>query len=143
MTATKEQLVAFMAAEFPQSRCEVETVGADRATVSRRIGPDDLRPGGTVSGPVLMAVADVALYVAIRGRIGIVPLAVMTSLTVNFLRKPSAEAGIIAECRQCQRASSAAPAYFINHPFGPTAQRLAAPAKPTVSTRVRSSLGLG
>ena len=60
MTATKEQLVAFMAAEFPQSRCEVETVGADRATVSRRIGPDDLRPGGTVSGPVLMAVADVA-----------------------------------------------------------------------------------
>lgn len=98
MTATKEQLVAFMAAEFPQSRCEVETVGADRATVSRRIGPDDLRPGGTVSGPVLMAVADVALYVAILGRIGIVPLAVTTSLTVNFLRKPSAEARIIAEC---------------------------------------------
>jgi acyl-coenzyme A thioesterase PaaI-like protein len=98
MTATKEQLVAFMAAEFPQSRCEVDTVGADRATVSRRIGPDDLRPGGTVSGPVLMAVADVALYVAILGRIGIVPLAVTTSLTVNFLRKPSAEARIIAEC---------------------------------------------
>lgn len=84
MTATKEQLVAFMAAEFPQSRCEVDTVGADRATVSRRIGPDDLRPGGTVSGPVLMAVADVALYVAILGRIGIVPLAVTTSLTVIF-----------------------------------------------------------
>ena len=98
MPATKEELVAFMAAEFPQSRCEVEAVGNDRATVSRRVGPDDLRPGGTVSGPVLMAVADVALYVAILGKIGIVPLAVTTSLTINFLRKPAAAARIIAEC---------------------------------------------
>ena len=57
-----------------------------------------MRPGGTVSGPVLMSIADVALYVAILGKIGIVSLTVTTSLTINFLRKPSAEARIIAEC---------------------------------------------
>lgn len=88
-----------MAAEFPQSKCVVEAVGNDGATVSHHVGPDELRPGGTVAGPVLMGVADVALYVAILGKIGIVPLAVTTSLTINFMRKPAADARIIAECR--------------------------------------------
>jgi acyl-coenzyme A thioesterase PaaI-like protein len=46
-----------------------------------------------------MGVADLALYVAILGKIGIVPLAVTTSLTINFLRKPSAQARIIGECK--------------------------------------------
>ena len=46
-----------------------------------------------------MGIADVALYVAILGRIGIVPLAVTTSLTINFLRKPTAKSLIIAECK--------------------------------------------
>ena len=68
------------------------------ATLSHEIGINELRPGGTVSGPVMMAVADVAIYVAILGRIGIVPLTVTTSLTINFLRKPSADSRIIAEC---------------------------------------------
>ena len=47
----------------------------------------------------MMGIADVALYVAILGRIGIVPLAVTTSLTINFLRKPTAKSRIIAECK--------------------------------------------
>lgn len=97
--ATKDEVTAFMAAEFPQSRCRVEEVGHGGATVSHPIGPDELRPGGTVSGPVLMGVADVALYVAVLGEIGIVPLAVTTSLTINFLRKPSADRRIIGVCR--------------------------------------------
>ena len=63
------------------------------------MGTDELRPGGTVAGPVLMAVADVALYVAILGEIGIVPLTVTTSLNINFLRKPSAERSIIGVCK--------------------------------------------
>jgi acyl-coenzyme A thioesterase PaaI-like protein len=46
-----------------------------------------------------MTVADVALYVAILGRIGIVPLAVTTSLTINFLRKPTAGKGIVGVCQ--------------------------------------------
>jgi len=99
LPATKEDIAAFMVAEFPQSKCVVEAVGNRGATVSHHIGPDELRPGGTVSGPVLMSVADTALYVAILGEIGIVPLTVTTSLTINFLRKPSAEARIIGECK--------------------------------------------
>ncbi|MCY1529493.1 Thioesterase superfamily protein [compost metagenome] len=63
------------------------------------MGEADLRPGGTVSGPTLMAIADVALYVALLGEIGIVPLAVTTSLTINFLRKPEARQRIRGECR--------------------------------------------
>ena len=98
MSATKEQIVAFMAAEFPQTKCVVESVNDKGAVLSHDIGIDELRPGGTVSGPVLMSIADVAIYVAILGRIGIVPLTVTTSLTINFLRKPSSEARIIADC---------------------------------------------
>lgn len=96
---TREALAAFLAAEFPQSTCTVEALGRDTATVRQRVGQGELRPGGTVSGPVMMAVADVALYAAILGRIGIVPLAVTTSLAINFLRKPSADRDILGVCR--------------------------------------------
>lgn len=99
MSASKAEVVAFMAQEFPQSKYHVEAVGGGGATISHAVGPDELRPGGTVSGPVLMGLADVALYVAILGEIGIVPLAVTTSLNINFLRKPAADAQIIGECR--------------------------------------------
>lgn len=98
MSATKAEIIAFMAAEFPQAKCKVEAVSEQGAILSHEIGADELRPGGTVSGPVLMSVADVAIYVAILGRIGIVPLTVTTSLNINFLRKPSADARIIAKC---------------------------------------------
>src|SRR5690242_3812978 len=97
--ATKEEVTAFIAAEFPQTKCVVREVGNGGATVSHEIGPSELRPGGTVSGPVLMGVADVALYVALLGEIGIVPLAVTTSLTINFLRKPVADKSIIGVCK--------------------------------------------
>jgi acyl-coenzyme A thioesterase PaaI-like protein len=96
---TKAEIVDFLAREFPQSKCVVEEVGERSATVSHPIGPAQLRPGDTVSGPLLMAVADVALYVAILGTIGLVPLAVTTSLTINFLRKPSSRNPIIGVCR--------------------------------------------
>ncbi len=98
MSATKEEIIAFMALEFPQTKCVIEAVGDNGATLLHDIGINELRPGGTVAGPVLMSIADVAIYVAILGKIGIVPLTVTTSLTINFLRKPSAEARIIADC---------------------------------------------
>ena len=89
--ATQTEISEFLASAFPQSKCVVVKVGNASATVSHSVGVDELRPGGTVAGPVLMAVADVALYVAILGEIGIVPLTVTTSLNINFLRKPSAD----------------------------------------------------
>ncbi len=97
--ATLQQISDFMAESFPQSKVSIEAVDADSATVRHRIGVEELRPGGTVAGPVLMAVADAALYVAIFGRLGIVPLAVTTSLTVNFLRKPSSGQDIVGVCK--------------------------------------------
>ena len=96
---TKSEIMDFLAREFPQNKCVVEEVGNGTATVIQEVSTEHLRPGGTVSGPVLMAVADVALYVAILGTIGIVPLAVTTSLTINFLRKPSPGNPIAGVCR--------------------------------------------
>jgi acyl-coenzyme A thioesterase PaaI-like protein len=96
---SKADIVDFLAREFPQSRCVVEEVGERSATVSHPVGTAQLRPGGTVSGPLLMTVADVALYVAILGTIGLVPLAVTTSLNINFLRKPSPHHPIAGVCR--------------------------------------------
>ena len=97
--ATKEEVAAFITAEFPQTKCVIQEVGNRGATVTHAVGPNELRPGGTVAGPVLMGLADVALYVAILGEIGIVPLTVTTSLTINFLRKPAADKSIVAVCK--------------------------------------------
>ncbi|MFW6092441.1 MAG: PaaI family thioesterase [Pseudomonadota bacterium] len=87
-----------MAEEFPGSRLTIVEVGDRRATVRRGVTGDDVRPGGTVSGPTLMALADTALYVAIHATLGIVPLAVTSSLNINFLRRPSPESDLIGEC---------------------------------------------
>ena len=97
--ATKEEISAFIAAEFPQTRVRVLEVGNRACRVLHEVGRGELRPGGTVSGPVMMATADVALYVAILGEIGIVPLTVTTSLSFNFMRKPSADRRIIGVCK--------------------------------------------
>jgi acyl-coenzyme A thioesterase PaaI-like protein len=97
--ASKQEISAFIAREFPQTRVQVLEAGGMSATVAHEVGPNELRPGGTVSGPVMMATADVALYVAILGEIGIVPLTVTTSLSFNFMRKPSADRRIIGVCR--------------------------------------------
>jgi uncharacterized protein (TIGR00369 family) len=99
---TREEVEAFFAREFPQvheqGRYHVEAVGPLSARV--RLGFDErhLRPGGTLSGPAMMALADLALYVAILANIGPVGLAVTTNLSFNFLRKPSRR-DLIAECR--------------------------------------------
>ncbi len=57
-----------------------------------------IRPGGTISGPTMMALADFAMYVGVLASIGPVPLAVTINLSINFLRKPAAR-DLIAECR--------------------------------------------
>jgi len=49
---------------------------------------DGLRPGGTIAGPVMMGLADAALYAVVIANIGMVELAVTTNFSINFLRKP-------------------------------------------------------
>ena len=95
---SKEELAAFLKTEFPQTKCTIDDIWHRGASLRHEIGYDELRPGGTVSGPTLMAVADVALYVAILGEIGLVALAVTTNLTINFLRKPRADKDLVAKC---------------------------------------------
>ena len=95
----KEEISEFMAKEFPQCKTIIEEVGDRGSIVRQHIGIDELRPGGTVSGPVLMMVADTALYVAILGEIGIVALAVTTSFNINFIRKPTSNCDVLGVCK--------------------------------------------
>jgi acyl-coenzyme A thioesterase PaaI-like protein len=66
--------------------------------VRRPFNESALRPGGTISGPVMMAVADFTMYVAVLSAVGWVPLAVTTNLNINFLKKPGAR-DLLAEAR--------------------------------------------
>lgn len=94
-----DEIVAFLTQDFPQMLVDVISVGEGTARVRHIVTEADLRPGGTISGPCMMGLADVALYIAILGEIGIVPLAVTTNLNVTFLRKPHGESNLIAECK--------------------------------------------
>lgn len=96
----KAEIVEFFDQEFPHyDKISIDQVGKLTATIRHRIGKQELRPGGTVAGPVSMLLADVVIYVAILGELGRVPLTVTTSLNINFLRKPSAESDLIAHCK--------------------------------------------
>jgi len=83
------ELNEFFIKAFPNTtNAIVETVGHRKAQVRLAYSPSQLRPGGTISGPSLMALADTAMYAALLAQIGLVPLAVTTNLSINFLRKP-------------------------------------------------------
>ena len=67
---SKEELSLFLEKEFPQTKCRIVEVGNQTATIAHEIGEAELRPGGTVSGPVLMEVADVAFMWPSLERLG-------------------------------------------------------------------------
>ena len=97
------QLDRFLAAEFPQvfhaaSGLTIEQVWHGGGRVRQAYRAEFIRPGGTISGPTMMALADFAMYVGVLASIGPVPLAVTINLSINFLRKPEAR-DLIAECR--------------------------------------------
>lgn len=94
-----EDVTRFLHQEFPQHIGCVTQLGKHTASMRLDVDHAHLRPGGTVSGPAMMALADICLYVAILAQIGPVALAVTTSLNINFLRKPVPEKAILAEAR--------------------------------------------
>jgi uncharacterized protein (TIGR00369 family) len=98
---TAAELQGFLAQEFAQVAEDFLVERADGAGVCLRLRVQDkhLRPGGTVSGPAIFALADVAMYLAILSRIGPVALAVTTSCSVDFMRKPAAGVDMLAEAR--------------------------------------------
>jgi uncharacterized protein (TIGR00369 family) len=93
----------FLDREFPQMQAggrayHLEAVGPLTARMRLERQERFLRPGNTVSGPAMMALADYGLYAAILANLGPVALAVTTNLSFNFLRKP-ALGDLVAECR--------------------------------------------
>ncbi|HSO96702.1 MAG TPA: PaaI family thioesterase [Acidimicrobiia bacterium] len=76
----------------------VEDVTDRHARVRSIITPDRLRPGGIVGGPVLMALADMAVWVAVLSVVGRVAMTVTVDLTIHFLR-PAPPVDVIAEAR--------------------------------------------
>jgi uncharacterized protein (TIGR00369 family) len=125
---TVDDLERFLAAEFPQafhptSGLSIEAVWEGGGRVRQAYSEAFARPGGTISGPTMMALADVAMYVAILAAIGPVPLAVTTNLNINFLRKPArcdllAEARLLKLGKRLQSARS---------PSGPTGSKSRSP----------------
>lgn len=94
-------LEAFLAQAFPQVSEDfaVERVDADGIAVRLKVADRHLRPGGTVSGPSMFALADVSIYLAILSRIGPVALAVTTNCSIDFMRKPEAGRDLLCEAR--------------------------------------------
>jgi uncharacterized protein (TIGR00369 family) len=67
-------------------------ITARRATVRLEVRPEFLRHGDTVSGPIVMAVADVAMYAAIMGAVAKGETAVTSDMTMHFMRRPQGAA---------------------------------------------------
>lgn len=95
------QLESFIAEQFPQIGDDfvIEELTAQGVRVRMKVAERHLRPGGTVSGPSMFALADVGMYLAILGRLGPVALAVTTNCAIDFMRKPAAHADMICETR--------------------------------------------
>ena len=95
------QLQAFLTRDFGQVAADFTVERADVAGVALRlrVGERHLRPGGTVSGPAMFGLVDVAMYLALLARIGPVALAVTTNCSLDFMRKPQAGRDLLAEAR--------------------------------------------
>jgi uncharacterized protein (TIGR00369 family) len=94
-------LTRFLAEAFPQVAEDfvIEEVREHAMRVRLRVADRHLRPGGTISGPSMFALADVSVYLAILAMIGPRALAVTTNCSIDFMRKPAAATDMICDCR--------------------------------------------
>jgi uncharacterized protein (TIGR00369 family) len=93
----------FLDRHFPQlqkgGRYVVEELRPHGARLRAAFHENQIRPGGTISGPTMMTLADVALYVTILASVGPVALAVTTNLNINFLRKGAPGQDVLAAAK--------------------------------------------
>ena len=96
-----EDMAAFLDEVFPQVKgmFGIDRLDEDLLIMRLHAGEQHLRPGGTVSGPAMFSLADVAAYVATMARIGKEALAVTTNCSIDFMRKPKAGADVLAHAR--------------------------------------------
>lgn len=101
MKMTIETLGKFLNDQFPQAAddFEVLSLADNQAEVRMRITSANLRPGGTVSGPSMFALADVTFYLALMAMIGPKALAVTTNCSIDFMRKPAAGCDMIGKAK--------------------------------------------
>ncbi len=100
---TRNELEERLRGEFPEvfhasSDFVIEELWLGGCRLRQRYDVKLLRPGDTIGGPTMMALADYAMYFAVLSAIGWVPLAVTTNLTINFLNKPKSR-DLLAEAR--------------------------------------------
>ena len=97
----REALAAFLRDAFPQVADDftVEEVRPMGIRMRMHVSDRNLRPGGTVSGPAMFSLADVAVYLTILAMIGPEALSVTTNGSIDFMHKPAAGADLIAEAR--------------------------------------------
>lgn len=97
----RDALQAFLGEAFPQVAEDfiVEEVRPMGIRVRMPVTERNLRPGGTVSGPAMFALADVSVYLAILAMIGPEALSVTTNCSIDFMRKPAAGADLLCEAR--------------------------------------------
>lgn len=98
---TAQQLNAFLVQVFEQVADDfhVDEVKGDSVTMRLLTSDKHLRPGGTISGPAMFGLADVAAYVVTLAHIGPKALAVTTNCSIDFMRKPEAGVPLIAHAR--------------------------------------------
>lgn len=96
-----DALHGFLLTAFPQvsSDFKIEALAENEITVRLRVTESHLRPGGTVSGPAMFALADVAAYLVILAHIGPKALSVTTNCSIDFMRKPAAGVDLTCEAR--------------------------------------------
>ena len=117
-----DDLQAFMARVFPQVHRQftVQSVAPWRLVLRMHVDDSHLRPGGTVSGPSMFALADLAFYLATLAMIGPEALAVTTNCAIDFMRKP-APGDLLGEARILKLGRSLSVGDVMIHPVDDSA----------------------
>jgi uncharacterized protein (TIGR00369 family) len=95
---TADEANAFLDAAFPGRGLQNQVVIMESGRAVLRLEADEthLRPGGYISGPTQMSLADSAAYMAIMTLTGLEPMTVTSNLNINFLR-PCIGSVVLAE----------------------------------------------
>lgn len=99
LALNKDEVSDFLYQVFPQVRSDfhIDDLTENAITMRLLTAERHLRPGGTVSGPSMFALADVTVYAMVLGMVGPKELAVTTNCSIDFMRKPAANTDIVAK----------------------------------------------
>ena len=101
LALNRDELTTYLAEVFPQVRDDfaIDALSEEGLTMRLLTAERHLRPGGTVSGPSMFALADVSVYALVLSRLGKKALAVTTNCSLDFMRKPKAGVDVVAKAR--------------------------------------------